>query len=92
MRVAHYGTTMNEDCRSRTGFQWQGWQLYRRHRTVPICAPNTLWRGRAAYVTLAYGHTWTRGIFMCVSQRKALTCRTSTGHGLYVAFDSWRAW
>lgn len=92
MRVAHYGTTMNEDCRSRTGFQWQGWQLYRHHRTVPICAPNTLWRGRPRYVNLAAGHTWQRGIFTCAWQRKALTCRTSTGHGLYVAFDSWRAW
>lgn len=92
MRVAHYGTTMNEDCRSRTGFQWQGWQLYRHYRTVPICAPNTLWRGRPRYVNLAAGHTWQRGIFTCAWQRKALTCRTSTGHGLYVAFDSWRAW
>ena len=92
MRVAHYGTTMNEDCRSRTGFQWQGWQLYRRRRTVPICAPNTLWRGQPTYSTLDVGKTWRRGIFTCVEAKKALTCRTATGHGLTVAFDSWRAW
>jgi hypothetical protein len=92
MRSAHYGTTMNEDCRSRTAYQWQGWQLYRHRKTVPICAPNTLWRGQPAYTTLDYGRAWKRGIFACVSQRRSLTCRTSTGHGLYVAFDSWRAW
>jgi hypothetical protein len=92
MGAAHYGTTMNEDCRARTGFQWQGWQLYRDRRTLAICGPNFLWRGQPTYTTLGFGHRWRRGIFTCVSQRKALTCRTSTGHGLYVAFDSWRAW
>jgi hypothetical protein len=93
IRVAPYITTMNEDCLARTGYEWQGWQLYRRRRTLPICAPNALWRGQPSYVPLKVGKTWRRGIFTCVrSSWIALTCRTSTGHGLYVAYDSWRAW
>jgi hypothetical protein len=92
MRIAHYGTTMNEDCHARTGFEWQGWQVYRARKPLPLCGPDVLWRGRPRYVNLAAGATWRRGIFTCSMAAKALTCRTSTGHGLYVAFDSWRAW
>jgi hypothetical protein len=93
IRFATYVTAMNEDCRTRTGYQWQGWQLYRRHRTLPICAPNTLWRGEPSYVTLHVGETWQRGSIACVHRiPTTLTCRTSSGHGLYVDFDSWRAW
>jgi hypothetical protein len=93
IRFATYVTSMNEDCVVRTGYEWQGWQLYYRHRTVPICAPNTLWRGEPSYVPLTVGETWRRGIFTCVrTNRAAVTCRTSTGHGLYAAYGAWRAW
>ena len=91
-RFTVYGTTMNEDCRARTGYQWQGWQLYRTHKTLPICAPNTLWRGQPSYVPLHAGRTWHRGVFTCVARRVTVTCRTTSGHGLYIGFDRWRAW
>ena len=92
IQFAVYVTTMNEDCRARTGFQWQGWQLYPHHRTVPICAPNLLWRGQPSYVTLGAGKTWRRGIFTCVTGRLTVRCTTSTGHGVSISFDRWRAW
>jgi hypothetical protein len=93
IRFAIYVAAMNDDCRARTRYQWMGWQLYRHHRTMPICGPHTLWRGQPPGVTLDVGKTWQHGIFRCVHPSPiALTCRTSTGHGLYVAYGSWRAW
>jgi hypothetical protein len=93
IRFAIYVAAMNDDCRARTRYQWMGWQLYRHHRTVPICGPHTLWQGQPPGVTLDVGKTWRHGIFRCVHPKPiALTCRTSAGHGLYVSYGSWRAW
>ena len=39
---------------------------------------------------LAYGKTWSRGGFRCVSRATGLTCTNTRGHGWLLSRESWR--
>jgi hypothetical protein len=40
---------------------------------------------------LAYGKTWQKGSFRCVSATTGLTCKNSAGHGFFLSRQSWRS-
>lgn len=56
----------------------------------PSCVSDTVYDNRAPF--LAYGRSWVRGPFRCQSAQRGLTCRSNTGHGLFLSRLSWRVW
>ena len=57
-------------------------------RARVTCAGDTVLDQRAR--VLAYGSTWRRGGFSCVSRTSGLTCRNPAGHGFFLSRQSWR--
>jgi hypothetical protein len=52
-------------------------------RASRYCITDTVMDPRAA--VLAYGRTWSRGGFTCVSRMTGLTCTNRSGHGFFLS-------
>ena len=61
------------------GFEMNG----ARGRAFPFCAGDTAKDPRAP--VLAYGRTWKRGPFTCLSQTVGLKCSNLAGHGFFLS-------
>jgi hypothetical protein len=71
---------------------WHGFELRARGRAQVTCAGGILYDEKPVYRTLAYGRAWRVDTFTCISRRIGLTCRSRTGHGLFVSRQSYRLW
>jgi hypothetical protein len=97
---ASYARTLQDRCLNPdgevgAGVDWHGWELGATTSGRVTCSGGILYDSgtrRPVYADLPYGKSWTRGVFTCVSRRTGITCRTPSGHGLFVARQSWRAW
>jgi len=70
---------------------WHGFTLTPNGRPLLYC-PGGASGDRIASRTLAYGESWQRGPFTCTSRITGVTCRSRTGHGLFVSRQSYRLW
>jgi hypothetical protein len=93
---ASYAAALQRSCSSPpTGLDWHGFELDSAGKARAVCSGGILYdpaTERPAYVTLPYGHSWRRSIFTCLSRLTGITCRSDSGHGLFVSRASWRAW
>lgn len=69
--------------RRKCELDWTGFYLSPNGRAAPNCAGDTVYDRRAP--VLAYGRTWHRGAFTCVSKATGLRCRNRAGHGFVLA-------
>jgi hypothetical protein len=53
-----------------------------------LCISDTTYNPAAR--VLAYGTSWSRDGFRCVSRSTGLTCTSSRGHGFFLSRTSWR--
>lgn len=60
-----------------------GYEMATADRAHTFCAGDTVLDPRARVV--AYGRTWKRGGFTCVSHRTGLTCHNRSGHGFVLS-------
>jgi hypothetical protein len=74
--------------RGRCELDWTGLELEATGRAHPTCAGDTVLNPR--FPVLAYGRTWRRGAFTCVSRRTGLECRNRQGRGFVLAREGWR--
>ena len=70
---------------------WHGFTLTPDSRPSLFCTAGASGE-RVAYTALAYGKTWRRGPFTCTSRTAGVTCRSRTGHGLFVSRQTYRVW
>ena len=78
-----------------SGVDWHGFELGTVKRGQVLCSGGILYNPGTqspTYVVLAYGKSWRRGAFTCVSRLTGLTCRNAHGHGVFISRESWRAW
>ncbi|HEY3542180.1 MAG TPA: DUF6636 domain-containing protein [Gaiellaceae bacterium] len=95
IRQASYNKREQDGCQARSGLDWHGWEVYATRRAAPVCSGGILYdsnHDKPVYRRLAYGHTWRFAAFTCVSRVTGLTCRTGTGHGIFISRESWRGW
>jgi len=100
IRSAAYAAALQERCLnppgtpSHSGVDWHGWRLATTGRGSVVCSGGILYRGsdHPGYATLAYGRSWRRGVFACASRVSGVTCRSRSGHGVFVSREAWRAW
>jgi hypothetical protein len=65
-------------------FEWgPGFEMGRKSRPEIVCGSDTV--NLAPQTTLAYGETWRRPGFTCVSRRSGLTCRNTGRHGFFLS-------
>jgi hypothetical protein len=64
--------------------------MTRTGRAGVLCISDTVVDPRARI--LAYGTTWSRGGFRCVSRSVGLTCTNTRGHGWFLSRESWRVY
>ena len=77
------------------GVDWGGFELGPTRKGSITCTGGVLYNPstqRLNDTVLAYGKTWSSGPFTCSMARTGLTCRSRSGHGLFVSRQSWRAW
>jgi hypothetical protein len=74
--------------RGRCELDWTGLTLSPTGRAQPACAGDTVFNPR--FPVLAYGRTWTRAGFVCISRRTGLECRNRQRHGFVLAREGWR--
>jgi hypothetical protein len=67
---------------------WVGVALGAKGRARPVCAGDTAVDPHAP--VLPYGKTWRRGAITCSSARDGLRCASRSGHGFFLARQSWR--
>jgi hypothetical protein len=92
---AAYAGRAQNDCMSRAGLDWHGWELYATRSATTVCSGGILYntnRNRPVYRVVPYGGTWHFGAFTCVSRVTGLTCTTPKGHGIFLSRASWRGW
>lgn len=91
-----YATALQARCMAPggAGVDWHGFTLSPTRKGLVNCSGGIQYSGkdRPVYVTLAYGSSWRRGAFTCMSQRTGVTCRARSGHGLFVSREAWRTW
>jgi hypothetical protein len=78
-----------------SGVDWHGFELRRSGAGVVTCSGGILYNPgtqRPSYQLLPYGAIWRRVGFTCTSRTTGITCRSATGHGLFISRESWRAW
>jgi hypothetical protein len=75
--------------RRRCDLDWTGLWMKTRGPAHPSCAGDTALDPRSR--VLAYGTTWSRAGFTCLSARIGLTCTNRTGNGFFLSRESWRA-
>ena len=64
--------------------------MTRTGRAAVLCISDTTYNPSAR--VLAYGTTWSRGGFRCVSRATGLTCTNTRGHGWFLSRESWRVY
>lgn len=77
----------------RIGVDWAGFTLGQRTKGSVECSGGAMVDTTSEHlqvVTLAYGKTWRRGVFTCVSRTTGVTCRNPRGHGLFLSRQSYR--
>lgn len=91
---ADYATTLQKRCMapSGAGVDWHGFELTAIRPAGITCSGGILYTGTPKYVNLAYGKSWKRGPFTCVSRVTGVTCMSSTGHGLTISRQHFRVW
>ena len=94
---ASYATRLQSRCMTPGGggVDWHGFELTATGKGGVSCSGGILYSPESyqpSYSTLAYGHSWQHGGFGCLSQRSGLTCRSATGHGLFLSRSSFRVW
>jgi len=67
---------------------WVGVTLSARGKARPVCAGDTAVDPKSPI--LAYGKTWKRGAITCRSATDGLRCSSMSGHGFFLARESWR--
>jgi hypothetical protein len=60
-----------------------GYQMYATGRAKPFCAGDTAKDPRAP--VLAYGRTWRKGPFTCLSRSIGLRCANRSRHGFFLS-------
>jgi hypothetical protein len=85
---ADYGAMLQRRCE--TG-DWHGFTMMPRKKPMIFC-PGGASGDKPGYRTLAYGRSRQLGPFTCSSRMTGVTCRTRTGHGLFVSRQAYRAW
>ena len=92
---ADYAASAQARCMSRAGLDWHGFSLDPARRGSLVCTGGILYNPdtqRPSYVTLPYGKTWSHGAFTCRSRITGVTCRSRSGHGLFVSRQAYRLW
>ena len=85
---ADYGAKLQRRCE--TG-DWHGFTMTPRKKPMIFC-PGGASGDKPGFRTLAYDRSRQLGPFTCTSRMAGVTCRTRTGHGLFVSRQSYRAW
>lgn len=85
---ADYAMTLQRRCESG---DWHGFTLTPTKKALLFC-PGGATGDHPLYKTLAYGKSWKRGPFTCISRVTGVTCRSRTGHGLFISRQSYRTW
>jgi hypothetical protein len=78
-----------------SGVDWHGFELRSSGVGAVTCSGGILYNPstqRPSYRLLPYGRTWQHAGFTCTSRRTGVTCRSTSGHGLFVSRESWRVW
>ena len=76
------------------GVDWAGFTLGKKGKGSVECSGGAMYdpsTQHPSFVTLAYGKTWKRSVFTCWSRVTGVTCKSPSGHGLFVSRQSWRA-
>ncbi len=93
---ATYANRLTSYCASTPiGLDWAGFELAPTRKGAVTCSGGVLYspeRQVPVFVNRPYGTTWRHGVFRCESKRTGVTCRSRTGHGLFISRASWRAW
>lgn len=77
----------------RIGVDWAGFTLGTKGKGSVACSGGVMYdpsTQHPRYVTLPYGNVWKHGAFTCSSAVTGITCKSRTGHGLFVSRQSWR--
>jgi len=93
--AAGYAQQLQNRCMAGPSVDWHGFELGASEKGAVTCSGGILYSPdtqRPTYVNLPYGHTWRHGVYTCVSQTTGVTCRSRSGHGLFVSRESWRVW
>ena len=97
--IAHasFAAKLQSRCMGATGagVDWHGFELTSARRGNISCSGGILYNPTTqhpSYTLLAYGKNWRHNAFTCQSRRTGLTCRSRTGHGLFLSLSSWRVW
>jgi hypothetical protein len=94
---ASYASRLQSQCMtpSGSGVDWHGFELTATGKGVISCSGGILYSPETyepSYSALVYGHSWRHGGFSCLSLRTGLSCRNSSGHGLFLSRASFHAW
>src|SRR5262249_54520123 len=68
-------------------FDWSAMYLEKNGSGRPGCISDTV--ADPSQPVLAYGNTWHRGAFTCVSRRVGLSCRNGSGGGFFLSRERW---
>ena len=95
--IAHadYAGSLQNRCMSGPSVDWHGFELGATRAGSITCAGGILYdpdTEHPRYVTLPYGRSWRQGAVTCSSRITGVTCRSRTGHGLFISRQSWQAW
>ncbi len=66
---------------------WTGLGMNVTGKAGAVCAGDTTFGN---YPVLAYGRTWRRGGFTCLSRTTGLRCTNLSGHGFFLAREGYR--
>jgi hypothetical protein len=96
LKRTDYGATLQAKCIAPpTQLDWHGWELGTRTKGTVTCTAGILYdpeTEQPAFAALPYGGRWHRGAFTCLSRTTGVTCRNTSGHGLFLSREAWRAW
>ncbi len=95
-RRAAYTKRLTTYCNSPPiGVDWAGFELTPTRKGAVTCSGGALYspeRQVPVFLNQPYGTTWRHGTYSCASERTGVTCRTRSGHGLFISHASWRVW
>ena len=89
---AAYAPSLQAGCMAKASVDWHGFMLTASKRAAPVCSGGILYTQRPHWANLPYGASWHRASFTCDSRITGVTCRSASGHGLFLARASWRTW
>ena len=88
---ANYRQRLQASC----DLDWHGFTLNVANRARSYCTSNSAYNmgtERPNNAKLAYGKSFRHGVFTCLSRVTGVTCRSRTGHGLFISRQAWRTW